>query len=503
MVDICPEVVQSFLYEISAVVVLVCTYLVFRSLSRPHGIPPGPLGFPVFGNLSFGSRNKYHHFLQLSKTYGPIFSLYFGSELVVVLQDYTSIREAFVIKGEVYSGRPRNTAMGKLMEDDQNGIAIVDGLPWKEHRRFAVTVFKEFGIGKSSLEPKMLVEIAAFLKEIDKQKGQAFNIHELCTMSICNNICLFEFGQRFDYSDPRFKALIRRIMEFPTVFSNSLVHQLFPWIRFIPWTERIHHYEDIVNWWTENRRFVTEIIEEHDVAAPGESWDYIHAFSDERKRREQTGTHAEFFNESALNTNLRTLFNAGTETTSTTILWAILFLMVHPDVQRKVQQELDDVIGQDRAPAYDDRLLMPYTEATIHEVHRRGSVVPFSLARSTLEEDNLQGYRIPKRTTIIPNLMAVHHDEKIFPDPFTFRPERFINKQGQFVKSEYVIPFSIGRRNCVGEALAAMEVFLYLTSLLQKFTLVKVEGDSLTTERNATVTNSPKPFSLRAIARDD
>jgi cytochrome P450 len=239
------------------------------------------------------------------------------------------------------------------------------------------------------------------------------------------------------------------------------------------------------------------------VHTVGSKDDYINAYYTERAEREKTGAKPEFFCDDALESALNLMFFAGTDTTATTLRWGFLFMILHPDVQVKVQKELDDVIGRERTPSCDDRVNLPYTEATLLEIQRRGSVVPLSIPHMTLEETHLNGYRIPKNTGIFPNIFAVHHEEKLFPDPFAFRPERFINEKGQTVKPEYIIPFSIGKRSCPGEPLARMELFLYFTSVLHKFTLKAPEGVTLSTEAVSTVVRVPKPYDLVAVPRSN
>jgi len=235
---------------------------------------------------------------------------------------------------------------------------------------------------------------------------------------------------------------------------------------------------------------------------PGKNDDYINAYFTERELRQKQNNHAEMFDDFTLNRNLDILFKAGTETTTTTLRWGLLYMMMHPDVQRKVQQEIDDVIGSDRSPTMEDKLRMPYTDATLLEIARRATIVPLNVPHRTTEDVQLDHFIIPKDATILTNLWAVHHDEKLFPDPFSFRPERFINERGQFVKHQAVIPFSLGKRFCLGEPLARMELFLYFTTILQKFTIVNPEGQVLTHDGIHSTVHGPKHYKLKAIPRE-
>jgi len=474
----------------------------FALEGRPKGIPPGPRGLPVVGYLPiYISSSKKRLLPKLQKKYGPMFSMYFEKQLVVFLQDYDSIHKALVEQGDLFSSRPKDIP-GVMYKSDETAIINLSGQPMREHRRFALSTLRDFGIGKLSLEPQILDEISYFLEEINKQKGEAFHLHKHVSKSVSNNICALVFGKRFDYNDPKFIKLLGLLDFAVRYLAYTVIHRKLPWLRYIPFTEKLHQYEHLKNWHKADTEFSVEMMEKHRKEfTPGKKDSFIDAYFNEQLQREKTKNNPELFDDNTLVTNLRVIFGAGTETTSTTIEWAILFMLLHPDVQRKVHAEIDDVIGRERTPTAEDKLRMPYTEATLYETSRRGSVIPHNLPHSNLEETHLKGFLIPKDTMIIPNIYAVHHDEKVFPDPFCFRPERFINEHGQFVKNEHVIPFSIGKRYCPGEPLARMELFLYFTSMLQRFTFKNPEGQVLSVDSEPDFINPPPQFKILAVPR--
>ncbi|XP_061048048.1 cytochrome P450 2U1 isoform X2 [Eubalaena glacialis] len=164
--------------------------------------------------------------------------------------------------------------------------------------------------------------------------------------------------------------------------------------------------------------------------------------------------------------------------------------------KEKVHEEIERVIGGDRAPSLTDKARMPYTEATIMEVQRLSVVVPLSIPHMTSEKTVLQGYTIPKGTIILPNLWSIHRDPAIWEKPNDFYPNRFLDDQGQLIKKETFIPFGIGKRVCMGEQLAKMELFLMFVSLMQSFTFALPKDSKPILTGKYGLTLAPHPFNI-------
>jgi len=166
---------------------------------------------------------------------------------------------------------------------------------------------------------------------------------------------------------------------------------------------------------------------------------------------------------------LMDFFGAGSETTSSTLTWAVLCLCTNPKVQKTMQEEIDQVVGKNRRPTLDDKPMLPYTEAVMQEVFRMSSIVPSGLFHNTMANVNFQGFEIPKNTCVIANIHGVHYDPAVWGDPENFRPERFLTNTKAVLKPESLLAFSTGKRACIGEALARDEFFLFLTNIFQRF----------------------------------
>ncbi|XP_006025741.1 cytochrome P450 2K6-like [Alligator sinensis] len=195
-----------------------------------------------------------------------------------------------------------------------------------------------------------------------------------------------------------------------------------------------------------------------------------------RQKEEKSGTNGYFHNENLKNLVLN-LFSAGTEATSTTLRWGLLLMMNDPEIQQKVQNEIATVLGSN-LPCGEHRTKMPYTNTVVHEIQRFANIVSMNGPHSATMDVTLKGYFIPKGTYIIPFLGSVLQDKSQWEKPGDFYPEHFLDPEGKFVKKEAFMPFSAGRRMCAGETLAKMELFLFFTSLLQRFTFHPAPGVS-------------------------
>ncbi|XP_025099511.1 cytochrome P450 2U1-like [Pomacea canaliculata] len=196
------------------------------------------------------------------------------------------------------------------------------------------------------------------------------------------------------------------------------------------------------------------------------------------------------------------VFIAGTETTSTAILWTLVYFLHHPDVQDKCYEEIHRVVGTERAPTIQDRSQLVYMEAVIMEVLRYANVFPLSFPHATPCDVEFGGYTIPKGTLVIPNLDSVMRDPETWGDPDRFRPERFIGEDGKLWRPEELIPFSTGRRRCMGEVLARMELFLYLSTMIQHFQFLPPETRELPPLQGLFgFSYIPVPFKVRAVPR--
>ncbi|XP_069890695.1 cytochrome P450 2C5-like [Dipodomys merriami] len=453
------------------VLVLSCLLLfsIWRQNSGRRKLPPGPTPFPIIGNiLQVDIKDITKSLTKFSEVYGPVFTLYLGMKPTVVLHGYEAVKEALIDHGEEFSGRGRFP----VAEKANRGLGIVfsNGHTWREMRRFSLMTLRNFGMGKRSIEERVQEEARCLVEELRKTKGTPCDPTFILGCAPCNVICSIVFQNRFDYKDQNFLNLMEKFNENVKILSSPWIqiYNLFP--DLIDYTPGSH--KTILKNVAYIKNYILKKIKDHeeslDVNNPR---DLIDCFLIKMKQEQKNLKDPSEFTTEGLTIAALDLFGAGTETTSTTLRYSLLLLMKHPHVTAKVKEEIDHVIGRHRSPCMQDRSQMPYTDAVLHEIQRYIDLLPISLPHTVTREVQFRNYIIPKGTNILTSLTSVLHDPKEFPNPDKFDPGHFLDKSGNFKKSDYFMPFSTGKRICVGEGLARMELFLFLTTILQNFNL--------------------------------
>uniref|UniRef100_A0A914Q7M3 Cytochrome P450 n=1 Tax=Panagrolaimus davidi TaxID=227884 RepID=A0A914Q7M3_9BILA len=196
------------------------------------------------------------------------------------------------------------------------------------------------------------------------------------------------------------------------------------------------------------------------------------------------------------------LFGAGMETTSTTTHTFIFYMLHYPEIQAKIREEIDRVIGKDKIITMSDQNSLPYFNACLQEAQRIITLMPINPFHETVDDVIIDGYTIPKGTTIVPQFDIVHKDETVFENPQKFDPTRFLDEQNNFKVDDRVMPYSLGKRGCLGKSLAKMELFLFWTTFLQHFEFRPEDPNNLPPfEFDYSLSKNIKPFNVRVIER--
>lgn len=483
-------------------VILIC-YVFFEY--RTSNLPPGPRPWPLIGNPSIMNCSKLYLYLtDLAKTYGEVFTVYVGRQPMVVLSG-SAIKEALVHQSLVFAGRPPRAETFRFNEARSPTLFLMaHGPAWRLFRKLGHQTIKVYG--QERLQSVMDLEVDYLCKRLESLDGKPNDISKEFGMSVTNVICHQLFGSRYEIDDPEFLQVykVHDILIHTPIRRSFLDSIPFIW-RFLPESEDVKKVE-VAGVWRDNlmKRNYQKHLETFDVH---NIRDYTDALIMAKLEAEQEDSSCkEYLTEEAIiRAGLATVFLAGSETTSTTLAWGVRYLLHNPDIQTRLHQEIDQVIGRDETPKLTSKNLLPLLEAFMAETLRMSSILPLDILHRTTADTTLKGYAIPKETTVVPNLWSLHHDSKLWPDPFKFSIDRFLDEEGKFVNppSGTFFPFSAGRRVCMGEVLARSQLFLFLARLLQKFRFENPPNTDLPClEGGEGVVMCVKPFNVCVISRE-
>ncbi|KAL8612107.1 hypothetical protein ACOMHN_013986 [Nucella lapillus] len=343
-----------------------------------HSLLPS-YSLPVIGHLHLMSKDPQEQFRCWRQQYGDIFSCQLGCSTLVVISSYRLLKEAFIKLGDYFSYRPDLFVFNFM--GNKRGVALSSGETWKEHRKVVLDILREMGLGKNILAEKIQQEVVDFLKELEDKNGLSFNPCSTLHHSIANIISSVVWGQHYRHSDPHFQKYITALVDnMRDLGGDTAVLNFLPWLRFLPGDlfgfNRVGKRAQMI------RLFLIGIYEEH-VRDFDESYakDFVSAYIREMRKKAASGEPTTLSVENLLQV-VGDLFGAGMETTATTISWAIAYFLHNPQVQDKCYQELQEKIGAGRLPTLQDKTSLPYLEATIMEVMRKGNIAPFAIQHS-------------------------------------------------------------------------------------------------------------------------
>ncbi|KAI6192786.1 (pine wood nematode) hypothetical protein [Aphelenchoides fujianensis] len=462
--------------------VLFVLFLVHQFYWRLKKYPPGPLPLPLVGNLLQlkWTKNWEQKFLEWRQEYGPTYTLWLGLDPVVTVNDYNELLETLVNDGDTYADRASIDALNRLVRGGNYGIIDSNGDLWKEQRRFTLRVLRDFGMGKNQMETRIMDELHTIFERLNAQVAAGQEDVDLCRLtdvavgSVLNSVAV---GYRYttDGREGEFyemKELSERIVSLfvdpviGTLARSELLSSL-PFVRkrlepIVSAYKRIYsHLDEVIDQHLKQNDYSDESLEPHD---------FIDAFLLEQHKQNKKANNPHYYDRKQLHNLSFDLWLAGQESTSTKITWCIGFLVGHPEVQQKMHEELDRVIGSDRMIAMSDRLSLPYTNSVVLE-NLRITTVGLNVPRRTTRPVELAGRVLPVGTIVMPQVSAVCFDPQHFEKPHTFDPTRFLDEKGQLKRADQVVSFSVGKRQCPGESLARMEMFLFVANLLNQYHL--------------------------------
>ncbi|XP_022089763.1 steroid 17-alpha-hydroxylase/17,20 lyase-like [Acanthaster planci] len=479
---------------------LICRLLISRygckRSERRRNFPPRPTGLPLLGNLAVflgDGRPLCVALRELGATHGDVFGLQACSKEFVVLSSSRAIRDAFVRRSVDFAGRPYMFSLS-LLTRKNCGIAFSDyGPAWRGHRKDAASALRMIlqqsgGVrGRSIAEKTILQEVSGAVSDMAASDGRPIDPSETLTVALINTVCSLTFGCRYGPDDAEMKAFVSANHKLKELFKPGHPLDLFPFLKIFP-SKRMRTIQELIK----TRDSILQAQYEDHVATfrPDNIRDITDAFLksvQDSANRNNGASDDVTMTEDQVVMSMWEIFAGGFESTFQTLRWALAYLIHYPEVQKRLQAEIDNNVPAG-LPTWGDRSRLPYLEATVLETLRHSSFSSLNGPHVTTCDTKLGDYDIPQGTTVLCNLWWVHHDPENWKDPNNFRPEHFLDEGGRVFIPEHFLPFSIGPRFCLGKQLATMGLFLYLGGILKHFSLQCPPGE--------------KPPSLKAESSD-
>uniref|UniRef100_A0A0E0K031 Cytochrome P450 n=1 Tax=Oryza punctata TaxID=4537 RepID=A0A0E0K031_ORYPU len=474
-----PSPWPSFLVVVLATLLFVAAFLRLRQrrrARRKYNIPPGPRPWPVIGNLNLIGALPHRSIHDLSRRYGALMSLRFGSFPVVVGSSVDMARYFLRTNDLAFLDRPR-TAAGKYTVYNYTGMLWSHyGEYWRQARRLWVTELLS-ARRLASTEHVRAEEVRAMLRGLRRTgAGTAVVLKEHLLMVTLNVISRMVFGKKYIVEGSSAAAAMTTAEEFRWMieeifFLNGVfnVGDMVPWLGWLDpqgYIGRMKRLGDMFD------RFLEHVLDEHV----------------ERRRREGDGFAArdmvdlllQFADDPSLKVPIQRdgvkafileLITGSTDTSSVSVEWAMSEILKKPCVLAKATEELDRVVGRDRLVGEEDIANLPYLDAVVKESMRLHPVVPLLVPRVSREDASVAGHDIPAGTRVLVNVWAIGRDPAVWGHAAEeFRPERFVGSDVDVKGQDFeLLPFGSGRRMCPGFGLGLKMVQLTLANLLHAF----------------------------------
>ncbi|KAK3938547.1 hypothetical protein QBC46DRAFT_451088 [Diplogelasinospora grovesii] len=446
-------------------------------------MPPGPFPLPIIGNtFSLPNNKPWIYFEELSKKFKtPLITFWIGRNPTVWINDAWCAHEIFEKKAQIYASRPRMVVFGELGTGQDNLVTMrirntAERDHWRIHRKLM-----HLGVGVQAVRGYRDVqnnESKVVALDFLREPNEYVKHLERYATSV---VSIIAFGRRVaSYNDPIITEVIALMQlaadlnvpgkSFPMLLETFPFLARFP--RWMPWFRGLG---------TRNQKgghyffhtLAEEAVEQYSTKTPSEQASmptpYVQTLFNEAEKYNLPAGEL-----SALTGNL---FGAGSDTSSSTLITFVLACCAFPEAMKKAQAELDKIVGPHRSPDWDDQATLAYVNAFVKEVLRWRSVAIIGgQPHSPTQDDSYNGWLIPAGSWVQGNVWAIHHNDREFPDPDRFLPERYIDgseHQRPFPGDRGYMTFGWGRRVCSGQALAEQGVWITIARLLWAFDIQK------------------------------
>ncbi|KAK7329383.1 hypothetical protein VNO77_23546 [Canavalia gladiata] len=484
-------------YSIFSLAFILIINILFQIKSKKQrNLPPGPPTLPIIGNLHHLKQPMHRTFATLSRTYGDIISLWFGSRLVVVVSSPSLFQECFTKNDIILANRPRFLA-GKYIFYNYTTLGSTSyGDHWRNLRRITTIDVLSNNRLNSFLEIRR-----DETNRLVSKLGQDSTCHEFTKVELRPRLTEMTFnammrmisGKRYygddcDVTDVEEAKQFREIItEMLSLLGANNKSDFLPLLRLFDFEDLEKRLKRIGK---RADAFLQGLIEEHRSGKHGSADTMIDHLL------KLSVSQPEYYSDHMIKGLIQAMLLAGTDTSAVTIEWVMAELLNHPEVLKKAKHEIDTQIGKDRLVDEQDVSKLPYLQNIISETLRLHPPAPLLLPHYSSEDCKIGGYNIPRDTIVLTNAWLIHRDPKLWNDPTSFKPERF-EKEGEVNK---LIAFGLGRRACPGLGLAQRTVGFTMALLIQCFEWERESEEKLDMMEDKGIT-MPKRIPLQALCK--
>ncbi|KAF8878782.1 cytochrome P450 [Infundibulicybe gibba] len=493
---------------VSATVYLVSRAFFRRRLEDAHGnsIPNGPVGLPILGSFPFLTNYPELTLDYWAKKFGPLYSLWLGNQLFVIVSDPQVVKDLMVTNGAIFSSRKEMYLKSQIIFAGRGITATPYNDRWRKHRRIATGSLNTRAV--EGYTDVLDYEATILVQELYRH-GKAglapINPQPHAGRCSLNNMLTIVFGIRTDTID---HPLVGRALRLSREFMNC-TGPVSNIIDFVPVLQRLPNYMS-----TRGKQLHADLVEtyggminEIDTCMKrGDNVPDCLVKTMLLTREEEELDHLD------MAILCSAFMIGGVETTASIMQWFSALIPAYPEIQAKAHAELDRVVGRGRLPTVEDEKNMPYIHAIIKEVERCHNPFWLGTPHVNTQDFTYRGQFIPKDTVVVLNTYTMHHDAQRHPDPHTFNPERYINDGTSSAESANLSNamerdhwmFGVGRRICPGMWVAEREVWLAISRMLWAFRMEEIPGEPIDLkEYDGLSGRSPVPFRIKMIPRDE
>ncbi|KAL5753057.1 hypothetical protein ACOSP7_023233 [Xanthoceras sorbifolium] len=487
----------TILYSSLSLLFLIFAFkLWFQPTTHRKNLPPSPPSIPILGHLHILKPPMHRAFQHLAEKYGPIFSLRFGSHLVVVVSSASAAEECFTKNDIVLANRPK-LLIGKHIHYNHTTLVQAPyGDHWRNLRRItAIEVLSSHRL--NTFLSIRRDEIKRLLEKLSRASRQGFSKVELKTMfsELTFNVMMrMVAGKRYygdDVEDEEEANRFRKIVKEAAAYGGASNPGDF--LPILNWIDGGNFMNKVASLSKRIDEFLQGLINEHRSKKVGlENTNTMigHMLSLQESQ-------PEYYTDQIIKGLILVTLLAGTETSAVTLEWAMSNLVNHPKVLKKARAEMDAQVGQERLIDEPDVSELHYLQSIISETLRLYPAAPLLVPHMSSDNCTIGGYDVPRDTILLINAWAIHRDPKLWNDPISFKPERFKIGEGETRK---IMPFGLGRRACPGAGLAQRIVGLTLGSLIQCFEWERVGKDKVDMTEGRGIT-MPKTQPLEVLCK--